>query len=83
MTDQSMSVGKLVAVSLWVLAVVVMTTGTVLGSLVVCMWAALLVGGANVATVRHYFVHQDSALRDAYRIGRDVRDVHQIPTQRN
>lgn len=74
MTDRTFSMGTLVAWGFIVISLALLVLGSALRVDIVGDWGIAAAIGGGVAVVRGYFVRQQQAIQDAYRLGRDAQE---------
>lgn len=71
MTDRSVSIGCMVAYSLWVATLGLLVAAWITGDWRVGHTALASSAAAATASVRQFFVHQNKMLKRAFELGRD------------
>jgi hypothetical protein len=77
-TQQQVTVGRctIAAAGLWIASFGLLAYLTLAGPhMVAATWAVVISAGAATMTVRCFLIQQAESMRNAYEIGRDVRDL--------
>ena len=82
MTDRKYNSSTIAAWGLGLLSLALLAAGTVLGVDALCDWGVAVSAAAATAVVRSFFLQQELAIRNAYRIGQDQQQVSPLKSHR-